>query len=141
LEDRLAEWSRRTGITVEVWALPKERLAGRIAAVVHGVIREVLQEIERQAQARTICFALTVARTGLRLTISDDDGGMTAKALEALETRLLTGRADLTRLGGRLSVNSVLGEGTTVSGALPPKAIKQYASEENVPVPASLADL
>ncbi|MGA4988010.1 hypothetical protein ACWCOT_39110 [Nonomuraea bangladeshensis] len=140
LEDHLAEWSERTGITVELWALPKMHLAGRPRTIVHRVIREVLREIEGHAQARTVGFALTTARTGLRLTISDDGGGMTVRAREALEARLLTSRADLGALGGGLSVNSVPGEGTTVSAALPPQAL-EHASEENDPVPASLAEL
>jgi signal transduction histidine kinase len=137
LEDHLAEWSGRTGITVEVWALPRMHLAGRLRTIVHRVIREVLLEIERQAQARTVSLALTTARTGLRLTISDDGGGMTAKAREALETRLLTSRRELGGLGGGLSVNSVLGEGTTVSASLPPQSF-EHTPENYSPVLTSL---
>ncbi|MEV0230799.1 hypothetical protein [Nonomuraea sp. NPDC050786] len=137
LEEHLAEWSGRTGITVEVWALPKMHLAGRLSTIVHRVITEVLLEIERHAQARTVSVALTTSHTGLRLVISDDGGGMTVKAREALETRLLTSRGELDGLGGGLGVNSVLGEGVTVSASLPPQAF-EHTPENYSPVPTSL---
>jgi signal transduction histidine kinase len=116
LEDHLAEWSRRTGIAVEVWALPKEPLAARITEIVHGTIDDTLAEVERQGLARTVSLALTVAAGGLRLTIGDDGGGRQA---EVLTKCLLIRRAQLVALGGGLTVNGVPGEGTTVSATVP----------------------
>ncbi|MGW0809496.1 hypothetical protein [Nonomuraea sp. NPDC002799] len=119
LEDHLAEWSLRTGITVESWALPEQPLPAFITEIVHGAIREVLKEVERQAQARTVSIALTVAPSGLRLTVSDDGQGTAA---EAYEVQLRSRRAELAALGGGLTVNGVRGEGTTVSASLPRRA-------------------
>ncbi|TMS00686.1 hypothetical protein [Nonomuraea basaltis] len=117
LDDDLTEWSQRTGIAVEAWALPKEPLPCHVGETVRGTIRDVLDEVERQGRARTVSIALTVAPSGLRLTVSDDGGGRSAEALRA---RLLGRCAEFTGLGGRLTVNGVPGEGTTVSGALYP---------------------
>ncbi|MEU7855612.1 hypothetical protein [Nonomuraea sp. NPDC049141] len=75
LEDHLAEWSLQTGITVEIWALPNQPLPALITEIVHGAIRDVPQEVERQAQARTVSIALTVPPGGLRLTVRDDGLG------------------------------------------------------------------
>jgi signal transduction histidine kinase len=120
LEDHLAEWSLQTGITVEIWALPEQPLPALITEIVHGAIRDVLQEVERQAQARTVSIALTVARGGLRLTVSDD--GLSTSA-EAYEATLSSRRVELAGIGGRLTVNGVQGEGTTVSAAVPRRAL------------------
>ncbi|MFD1539238.1 hypothetical protein [Nonomuraea guangzhouensis] len=120
LEDHLAEWSLRTGITVEIWALPKQPLPARITEIVHGAIRDVLQEVERQAQARTVSIALTVASGGLRLTVRDDGLGTSAKAYEAA---LGGRRVELAGIGGGLTVNGVQGQGTTVSATVPRRAL------------------
>ncbi|MDP4506520.1 sensor histidine kinase [Nonomuraea turcica] len=120
LEDHLAEWSLQTGITVEIWALPKQSLPALITEIVHGVIRDVLQEAERQAQARNVSIALTVAPGGLRLTVSDDGLGTSADAYEA---NLSGRRVELAGVGGGLTVNGVQGEGTTVSATVPQRAL------------------
>ncbi|WP_406674853.1 hypothetical protein WBK31_12355 [Nonomuraea sp. N2-4H] len=116
LEERLEEWSLRTGVKVEVWALPGRALPGRVDGLVHGVVGDVLEEVERQGRARTVCVALTVGSSGLRLTMSDDGHGMAAEPYEAR-------RAEVARLGGGLTVNAVRGEGTTVSLAVPARAL------------------
>ncbi|MFI7703379.1 hypothetical protein [Nonomuraea sp. NPDC049480] len=124
LDDILAEWSQRTGIAVEVWALPKEPLPRHVGETVHGTICDVLDEVERQARARTVSVALTVAPSGLRLTVSDDGGGRSAEALRAH----LGGRCgEFTDLGGVLTVNGVPGEGTTVSAAISRKALGRHS--------------
>ncbi|SDI07874.1 hypothetical protein [Nonomuraea jiangxiensis] len=117
--EALQEWSLRTGIKVEIWAMPAKPLPTSIAEIVHGTIEEVLQEVERQAHARTVSIVLTVATGGLRLTISDDGYG---RASEAYEDRLHGRRVAFRSLGGALSVNSVPGEGTTVRADIPAKA-------------------
>ncbi|WP_327587159.1 hypothetical protein OHA25_09230 [Nonomuraea sp. NBC_00507] len=116
LADYLAEWSLQTGITVEIWALPKQPLPPVITEIVHGTIRDVLQEVERQAQAGTVSIALTTVPSGLRLTVSYDDSGTSADVFQA---RLHGRRAEVAGLGGRLTVNGVRGEGTTMSAAVP----------------------
>jgi signal transduction histidine kinase len=122
LDDRLAEWSLLTGIKVEVWALPTEQPPAHLAQTVHAVIEEVLREVQRQAQARTLSLALTVSPSGLRLTISDDGGGMPDEALDAFVVRLRARWAETAGPVGALAVNSVPGEGTTVSAAVPRQA-------------------
>ncbi|MFC4014102.1 hypothetical protein ACFOY2_43230 [Nonomuraea purpurea] len=116
----MTDWSARTEIAVEVWALPEDQLPAHVGEIVHGTIRDILHEVERQARARTVAVALTVAPGGLRLTVSEDGSGTGA---EALETRLRGRRAELAALGGSLTVNGVPGEGTTVSAAVPPKGL------------------
>jgi signal transduction histidine kinase len=119
-EDQLAEWSLRTGITVELWALPRQPLPAPVNDLIHGLVFDVLEEVKRQGHARVIGIALTVSSSGLRLTVSDNGLGM---SVELYEVQLGGRRAELAKLGGRLTVNAVEGEGTTVSVGVPRRAL------------------
>uniref|UniRef100_UPI003F491B5E hypothetical protein n=1 Tax=Nonomuraea bangladeshensis TaxID=404385 RepID=UPI003F491B5E len=121
MEDWLTAWASRSGLTVEVWALPKESVPDHVGDIVRRLISDVLQEMGQQPGTRTISLALTVSTAGLRLTISDDGGGYEADAIEA---RLRGRRGELASLGGGLTINGVPGEGTTVSAAIPRKSMR-----------------
>lgn len=116
LRDRLTEWSVRTGVSVEVWTLPEPPLGGRLAEIVYGTIRDVLDDLERGPRARTVSIALTVSERGLRLTVSDD--GPMAPGPEFI-ARLRARETSFVRLGGGLTVNHVPRAGTTVSASVP----------------------
>ncbi|MDA0635509.1 hypothetical protein OUY22_18990 [Nonomuraea sp. MCN248] len=116
LEGHLAEWSRRTGITVEVWALPDADVRPRVAKGVLAVLADALDNVERHSEATTVSVAVTAAPSGLRMTVSDHGKGarppLTGRGIARM-------RAAFAGLGGSLSVSSVPGEGTTVSGVVP----------------------
>ncbi|HEY9522488.1 MAG TPA: ATP-binding protein [Thermopolyspora sp.] len=125
LEDYFGEWSQRTGIAVDVWALPSRdvpvRVPQAVARNVFHAIREAFANVERHSHARTVSVALTVGRAGLRLTVSDDGTGFppgtSGHGLVAM-------RASFAEVGGTLTINSVPGEGTTISGVVPPEALR-----------------
>lgn len=116
LEERLDAWSRQTGIAVEIWALPSRQVPARVADNVLRTIREALDNVERHSGARTVSLALTTGRSGLRLTVSDDGRGF---APGPGGRGLVLMRACFAELGGTLSVTSVPGAGTTVTGVVP----------------------
>jgi len=116
LEGHLAEWSRRTGISVETWALPGSDVPPRVARRVLAVLAEALDNVARHSEARTVSIAVTVGRGGLRMTVSDHGKGFRQPQEGGGIGRM---RAALADLGGSLSVNSVPGEGTTVTGVVP----------------------
>jgi signal transduction histidine kinase len=119
LERYLAQWSERTGIAVETWALPTTDVPSRVSAGVMETMREALSNVERHSRAKTVSIAVTVGKSGLRLTVSDDGQGFLPGRAGRGIARM---RAAFTEIGGTLSVNSVPGEGTTVSGAIPKRA-------------------
>ncbi|MBO3752647.1 hypothetical protein J5X84_41910 [Streptosporangiaceae bacterium NEAU-GS5] len=121
LEDYVADWSCRTGIAVELWALPAKSVPAGMSEAVLQVIAYALDNVERHSGAGQVSIAVTVSRAGLRLTISDDGRGMRPGAGRSGVARM---RAGFVALGGTLSVNGVIGGGTTVSGVLP---IAQHA--------------
>lgn len=52
LEGNLAEWSRRTGIAVEVWALPAADVRPRVAKGVLEALAETLDNVEKHSGPR-----------------------------------------------------------------------------------------
>ncbi|MEV4400350.1 ATP-binding protein [Nonomuraea sp. NPDC049607] len=116
LEGLLAQWSERTGIAVETWALPGTDVPSRVSSGVMETMREALSNVERHSRARTVAVAVTTGPSGLRLTVSDDGQGFPEGGAGRGIARM---RAAFAELGGSLSVNAVPGEGTTVSGAIP----------------------
>ncbi|WP_344482971.1 sensor histidine kinase [Nonomuraea monospora] len=116
LESCLAEWSERTGITVETWALPTTDVPARVSSGVMSTMREALSNVELHSRARTVSIAVTVGKSGLRMTVSDNGQGFVPAGAGRGIARM---RAAFAEMGGTLSVNSVHGEGTTVSGVVP----------------------
>ncbi|WP_103957826.1 sensor histidine kinase [Nonomuraea solani] len=116
LENYLAEWSERTGIVVETWALPATDVPARVSSGVMVAMTEALSNVELHSRARVVSIAVTVGKSGLRLTVSDNGQGFPAAGAGRGIARM---RAAFAEMGGSLSVNSVHGEGTTVSGMVP----------------------
>ncbi|WP_165959463.1 sensor histidine kinase [Nonomuraea longispora] len=116
LETCLTEWSERTGIVVETWALPATDVPSRVTRGVMTTMGEALSNVERHSRAKTVSIAVTAGRSGLRLTVSDDGKGFPAPVTGRGIARM---RAAFAEIGGSLSVNTVPGEGTTVTGVAP----------------------
>ncbi|MEV1173615.1 ATP-binding protein [Nonomuraea sp. NPDC049784] len=116
LEDYLGQWEDRTGIAVEVWALPGGDVPPPVAEAVLATVREAFDNVERHSGARTVSIAVTAGARGLRLTVSDDGVGF---PLEAEGRGLRAMKAGMAKISGTLQINSVLGAGTTVSAVAP----------------------
>ncbi|MCC5578909.1 MULTISPECIES: sensor histidine kinase [Microtetraspora] len=119
LEDYLAEWSGRSGIAVEIWALPGQAVSRRVAQAVYATVVEALANVERHSHARLVSVAVTTGKAGLRMTVSDDGAGFAVDEAAPNAARGLTAmRAHFAGVGGTLTVNSVPGGGTTVTGVV-----------------------
>ncbi|GIH94522.1 sensor histidine kinase [Planobispora siamensis] len=116
LEEHLSDWSSRTGITVEIWALPAHDAPPRIARAVLATLREALSNVERHSQSQVVSVAVTLGKGGLRMTVSDNGAGFTGSVAGRGITAM---RTHLKEIGGTLSVSGVAGEGTTVTAAVP----------------------
>ncbi|MFC5821438.1 ATP-binding protein [Nonomuraea harbinensis] len=79
-------------------------------------LAEALDNVEKHSGATTVSIAVTVGRGGVRMTVSDHGKGFELSRAGRGVARM---RAALAEAGGSLSVNSVPGEGTTVSGVVP----------------------
>ncbi|RBQ18230.1 hypothetical protein DP939_20300 [Spongiactinospora rosea] len=112
----LERWSDRTGIKAETWALPTTDVEPHITRSVLTTVREALANVERHSGAETVCVAVTVGQSGLRMTISDDGMG-SDKPVRGPGIDLM--RTAFASVGGHLDVNFVPGGGVTVTGVIP----------------------
>ncbi|MFI6786534.1 sensor histidine kinase [Nonomuraea sp. NPDC050383] len=116
LESQLTQWSERTGIRVEIWALPAADVPAPVAQAVLEALREALANVERHSGASVVSVAVTAGTGGLRMTVSDHGRGFPQDKAGRGIARM---RAAFAGVGGNLSVSSVKGEGTTVTAAVP----------------------
>ncbi|GAA4047530.1 hypothetical protein [Nonomuraea soli] len=106
LEYDLVSWSQRTCIEVEIWALPSQDLTGPAADRARETVRAALAEVERFGRAKTVSFALTMHRGGLRLTVADE--GAVKPEEEVRGRRTTTG----------LTISRIPGGGTTIGAVI-----------------------
>ena len=83
------------------------------------ILQEALTNVMRHAQAHTVELTLAVEGTDLRLTISDDGIGFVQPEGRAVSFGLVGMRERVLIMGGQLSLESDLGEGTTLSVTVP----------------------
>jgi signal transduction histidine kinase len=106
----------RAPVTVQVAALPGERLPEPVETAAYYIVAEALTNVARHAHATVVTVSVT--RTGDRARIEVRDDGIggadigRGSGLQGLVARLEA-------LGGCLDLDSPPGEGTTLIGALP----------------------
>ncbi|NWA84975.1 histidine kinase [Pseudomonas sp. D2002] len=83
------------------------------------ILQEALTNVMRHAQAHTVELTLSVEGTELRLTISDDGVGFIETQGRPVSFGVVGMRERVLMMGGRLSLHSELGEGTTLSVTVP----------------------
>ncbi len=119
LEEYFSDWSERTGIAVEVWALPERAVPQDVAQKIYATIVEALANVERHSHAEIVSVAVTMGEGGLRMTVSDDGAGFAEdRSGRSAGRGLAAMRADFAEMGGTLTINSVPGGGTTITGVV-----------------------
>ncbi|WP_219273796.1 PAS domain S-box protein [Pseudomonas sp. Xaverov 83] len=83
------------------------------------ILQEALTNVMRHAQAHTVELTLVVEGANLRLTISDDGIGFVQAPGRPVSFGLVGMRERVLIMGGQLSLDSELGEGTTLSVTVP----------------------
>lgn len=117
--------ARRTGVAVRfVHAGEEARLPTEIELTLLRVAQEALHNVERHAAAGKVLVRLTFERGQVRLIVRDDGHGLDSlpSASDLLDAGKLglVGMQERVRLvGGRVSVRTRAGEGTTVDIAVP----------------------
>lgn len=115
-----AEWSRRTGVAagLSVTGTPSP-MHPEIELTVLRAVQEALTNIMRHAGARTVAVTLSYMEDVLVLDVQDDGRGFTPAATPGGGFGLAGMKERTERLAGAFSVESVPGEGTTISLTLP----------------------
>jgi len=83
------------------------------------ILQEALTNVMRHAQAHTVELTLALEGQHLRLTISDDGAGFVQGQGRPVSFGLVGMRERVLIMGGQLSLDSELGEGTTLSVTVP----------------------
>jgi signal transduction histidine kinase len=108
--------TRRSPIPVELDIDVPDRLPKSVEIAAYYVVSESLANVSKHAQASYISVELDVADDCLRASVRDDGIG----GADTERGSGLTGLVDrVEALGGRLSLTSTVGQGTTVTVALP----------------------
>jgi signal transduction histidine kinase len=102
----------------------EERLPYRVEDIVFAIVREALNNIKKHARANNVWLTVICDEKELSTTIRDDGQGFDVKEVEiSYATRGSIGLLNLYEragmLGGRISIESALGQGTTVSLMVP----------------------
>jgi signal transduction histidine kinase len=122
LEEMVEEFQHRTGVVAIAEIDPDAATAiGEHAAEVVQLVREALSNVSRHAAAATCRVSLHPGQDtdAVWLEVDDDGRGFDPAAAEGDGRGLGNLRARAARLGGRVEIVSVLGEGTTVRVAIP----------------------
>lgn len=95
-----------------------------IELVCYRVVREAIANVVKHARAQSVCVFLNYESDQLTLSIVDDGRGFDVAPTARQAVRdghlgLVGMRERLSRVGGTLSVNSTIGQGTTVTCLVP----------------------
>lgn len=107
----------RSPVTVQVVAIPTERLPDPVEAAAYYLVAEALTNVARHAHATVVTVSVTRTGDRARIEVRDDGTG----GADTGHGSGLKGLADrYEALGGCLELDSPPGAGTTLIGVLPP---------------------
>lgn len=124
LDAEVRSWSQRSGTALETQIDPTGKVDPRAAQELLLVTREALRNVERHADASTVAVVLAAGPEQLVLSVGDDGRGF-AYGADATERQfvghfgLVGMRERVESVGGRLSIHSLPGAGTTVTASVP----------------------
>ncbi|HET7571921.1 MAG TPA: GAF domain-containing protein [Gaiellaceae bacterium] len=119
--ERLAEsFAEQTGISIEfVPALPGGRLAPEIETALYRIVQEALTNIVKHAHAERVSVVLTGTERSVSAVVEDDGVGFDPERVREGGLGLLGMRERVALLGGRLTIESRPGAGTTFVAEVP----------------------
>ena len=118
LVDALRTAARNSALPVTVRARTNGRVAVHIETAVYFTCVEALQNAAKHGRSGTsVLISLTVDE-GLQFSVRDDGGGFALNE-KATGAGLANMRDRIESVGGRLTIESVPGDGTCVSGSVP----------------------
>jgi len=107
----------------------EERLPHRVKDIVFAIVREAINNVKKHARADNVWLTVVRAEKELLTSVRDDGQGFSVEEVEiSYATRGSIGLLNLYEraemLGGRISIESTLGQGTTVSLMVPLPSIR-----------------
>jgi two-component system, NarL family, sensor kinase len=139
LRDHAASFASQTGVACEVDIAFEGRLAPEHETILFRVAQEALANVAKHANAATTQVVLLERGLGVTLTVADDGVGFAPERMAAFAKRghfgLVGMRERVEMAGGRWSVRSAPGNGTTVTATLPcqPVPVGNLAAPDQEP--------
>jgi PAS domain S-box-containing protein len=115
-------WSVRTGIDAQLHTagLGPARLPAEVEIALYRIAQEALTNVLKHAAARRVSVVLNRFENEISLVIEDDGRGFESDAKPASAGLGLLGMSERVRqLGGRITVESAVGQGTTILVRIP----------------------
>jgi len=123
LERLTATFEEQTGLDVEFQALlPEERLPAEVETTLYRIVQEALTNIVKHARAERVSVLLTRKGGSVSAVIEDDGGGFDPARTRDGGMGLVGMRERVALVGGRISIESALGAGTTLVAEVPLEA-------------------
>jgi two-component system NarL family sensor kinase len=123
---KLAETHRQQwGLDIEFESTGNHPLSVRLEIGLYRVAQEALTNVGRHAAATTVCFKLATTPQKAQLIVEDDGCGFDSNATNTEGHYGLVGINERVKLmGGKLQINSSLGDGTRLEVIIPMEANK-----------------
>lgn len=126
LQHHLGEFRDRSHLPVDfqVLGLDNKRLPSRVETALYRIAQEALTNVVRHAQAHNVGVLLEVRDTSVVLIVEDDGRGFDVSQVMGSHVHdgnlgLYGMRERAALLGGTLTIESALGEGTSVFAQIP----------------------
>jgi signal transduction histidine kinase len=105
-----------------------EDLADELKLCVYRVVQEAVNNAQRHAHAKNVVVELAQVAGAIRVKVADDGSGFDVKRTRGMG--LLGMEERVKRLGGRITVDSQPGGGTTIASELPLTGKKASGTDE-----------
>jgi len=114
LRNYTARWQEHTGIQVEMAVTGERALPLDVEQVLYRVSQETLSNVARHSEAERVTLNLSMTPTQVTLRIADNGRGFEPAAVTPNSLGLAGMKQRLAEVGGVLTIESILSEGTQV---------------------------
>ena len=137
LDSALEELAQRFGeerrLQCQVFGLDEENpLCDHVKSLLYRIVRELLINVAKHAEARCVDIRLSRVDGYLRITVEDNGKGFDVARLTRHQTDSIAGfglfsiRERLHHVGGSLNIDSELGQGTKVTLEVPMMSLASH---------------
>jgi two-component system sensor histidine kinase UhpB len=119
LRNYVSGFSEKTGTITDLKCIGMPDIPEEIGIGLFRVVQEALTNVQKHAEASKVNVSLTTEGGSLSLIIMDDGQGFDTAERKGQSFGLLEMRERIAMLGGKLQVDSTIGEGTMIRVSIP----------------------
>lgn len=126
LEIEASEFEQRSGISCEIESIDEGvPVSPNISITLFRIFQEALNNIMKHANATQVKVDINIIAQNIELTVSDNGCGLKEADRSKSRSFGLRGIQErVARFGGKVSISSKLGQGTTIAVSIPQAAIE-----------------